>query len=126
MKTICISASMRYRQQIKELMNSFLYLGFFPLFPQIDVSEKDEDSAQNVKEKIAFARAHFEALEKSDILYVFCPDKHIGESVTLEIGYALALKKPIIFSHLTNNPTFDGYPLMCIPPERLAELKQKL
>lgn len=123
MPLVCISASMRYRSEVKELMKAFEKIGFEPLFPYLDVSDKNEDSAQTIPDKLLFARAHFKAIEQSAILYVYCPEGYIGDSVKLDIGYALALKKDIIFSHKTNNPTFDGYPLAFIPHDRLEQCK---
>ena len=105
-------------------MGAFEKVGFKPLFPNLDVSTKNEDSAQTIADKLFFARAHFAAIESSTILYVYCHKGYIGDSVKLENGYALALKKRIIFSEKTENTTFDGYPEAFISSDHLADLKQ--
>lgn len=41
---------------------------------------------------------HFNAIHTSQALYVICPDGYVGTLVSVEIGYAYAQNKPIIFS----------------------------
>ena len=38
---------------------------------------------------------HLEAIRKSDFLYVVDPDGYVGNSAVMEIGFALAIGKPI-------------------------------
>lgn len=46
--------------------------------------------AEQRKQKLEFIHDHNERIDRSDILFVFNIDNHVGNSVTLEIGYALA------------------------------------
>jgi nucleoside 2-deoxyribosyltransferase len=38
---------------------------------------------------------HLQEIEKSDFLYIYNPVGYIGKSVAFELGWAVALKKPI-------------------------------
>lgn len=44
-------------------------------------------------------QSHLEAIAKSDFLWVACPDGEVGDSTALEIGYAVAKRKPIFCLH---------------------------
>jgi hypothetical protein len=38
---------------------------------------------------------HFEAIGRSDLLWLVCPDGYVGQSAALEIGYAVAIGVPV-------------------------------
>jgi nucleoside 2-deoxyribosyltransferase len=40
--------------------------------------------------------AHFNRIEKADIVFIVNPNGYIGPSTTLELGYAVALRKYIV------------------------------
>ncbi len=82
--------------------------------------------SQNLSEqdrKAALAWEHYDAIEKSDAVYFLIKDGYMGTSVKLELGYCIALRKPIFFSELTNDPAVDHYSLRVVPLEKLATIK---
>jgi hypothetical protein len=57
---------------------------------------------------------HFAKIAKADVVYVYNPEGYIGNSVTLEMGFAAALHKPIYaLEHDAEDPAreilIDGF-----------------
>lgn len=67
------------------------------------------------------ARAHLANIRKSDMLYVYNPNSYLGPAVAVEIGYALALKKPIYAYHPVNDITLTNFVTAVVEPEQLKE-----
>ena len=102
---------------MKKLKN----LGYQPLFPNLNYSSEDRDVALTIKEKNKLAWDHYRAVEKADKVYFILPKGYMGTSCKIELGYALALKKPIYFSEPTNDIGLDGYPKKFISLDNLIE-----
>ena len=49
---------------------------------------------------------HLKAIAESDILYVICNDGYIGNSTSMEIGFANALNLPIFGNFTPNDNVF--------------------
>lgn len=89
----------RFLPQIREAMRSMIALGITVLSPRTDrdigicdrfvILEGDKGSPGQIEKR------HLQAISKSDFLYVVNPEGYIGESVALEIGYALSKGIPI-------------------------------
>ena len=67
---------------------------------------------------------HFKKIEETDVVFVFNPGGRIGNSVTLEIGCAVGVKKPIYaltsdVGEVCRDVLFSGY---CETKEQLLEL----
>ncbi len=99
MKTVCICGSKRYKQDIDQLTNRLFDLGITVFEP--DIKEPINESAligDKHTTQIIFAGLtlkHFDWIRKADATFIFNKDGYIGNSVTLELGYATALGKPI-------------------------------
>jgi len=52
---------------------------------------------------------HLAAIEKSDFLWLICPDGYVGQSASLEIGYAVARGIPVMAQHAPNDLTLRQY-----------------
>lgn len=91
---ICISASMKFQKEINEASKKLDSLGIKNTFP----SPKTPHEGENFNE---FARKlfdeHFAKIKEADALLVVNPGGYIGSAVKIEIGYAKALNKKIIF-----------------------------
>ena len=124
-KKIVIGSSMKFRSLVKATMINLEELGFTPLFPNIDYSSEDKDIALTIQEKNKLAWAHYRAIEKADAAYFILPKGYIGTSCKIELGYALALKKPIYFSEPTNDMGLDGYPKKFISLDNLIEFQNE-
>jgi hypothetical protein len=120
-KKIVIGSSMKFRSLIKSTMKELEKFGYTPLFPNIDYSSEDRDVALTIEEKNELARNHYMAVEKADAVYFILPKGYMGTSCKIELGYALAFKKPIYFSEPTNDIGLDGYPKKIISLDNLIE-----
>ncbi len=124
-KKIVIGSSMKFRSLVKTTMKNLEELGFTSLFPNIDYSSEDRDVALTIEEKNKLAWDHYRAVEEADAVYFILPNGYMGTSCKIELGYALALKKPIYFSEPTNDMGLDGYPKKIISLENLIEFKDE-
>jgi nucleoside 2-deoxyribosyltransferase len=124
-KKIAISSSMKFRSLIKETMEKLENLGYTALFPNLDYSSENKDVALTVEEKNEFARDHYEAIKEAYAVYFILPEGYMGTSCKIELGYALALKKPIYFSEPTNDIAIDGYPKKIISLDNLGKFNNE-
>jgi len=124
-KKIVIGSSMRFRNIIKATMKKLEELGHIPLFPNLDNSSENRDIASTKEEKSKLAWDHYKAVEEADAVYFILPDGYMGTSCKIELGYALALKKPIYFSELTGDIGLDSYPKRIIPLDNLAKFNNE-
>lgn len=93
--------------QMRDLMSIFMQNNIDTLFPDLDF--KVPDSGMTLETRKELQNNHFSKIRLSDVVYVLTPDKHIGRMVTIEIGYAKALGKKIIFSQKTDNMDLDMF-----------------
>ncbi len=124
-KKIVIGSSMKFRSLVKVTMKELENLGYTPLFPNLDYSSEDRDVALNIDEKNKLAWDHYRAVEEADAVYFILPEGYMGTSCKIELGYALALKKPIYFSEPTNDIGLDGYPKKFISLDNLIEFNNE-
>jgi nucleoside 2-deoxyribosyltransferase len=124
-KTIVIGSSMKFRSLVKSTMKELENLGYQPLFPNLDYSSEDRDVALSIEEKHKLAWDHYRAVEEADAVYFILPKGYMGTSCKIELGYALALKKPIYFSEPTNDMGLDGYPKKFISLNNLIEFSNE-
>jgi len=124
-KIIVIGTSMKFRQIAKNTLAELEKLGFQALFPNIDCSTENRDVALNTSEKAKLAWEHYRAIEAADAVYFILPNGYMGTSCKVELGYALAMKKTIYFSELTNEPDLDCYVKQTIALNNLAEFKNE-
>jgi NTP pyrophosphatase (non-canonical NTP hydrolase) len=98
---IVISGSFRrHYDGIKNAIEEFERLGVEVLSPKISrimnpgepfpILETDDSADPETLE-----RRHLAAIEKADVLYLYNPDGYLGDSAKMELGWALALGKPI-------------------------------
>lgn len=52
---------------------------------------------------------HLEAVRMSDFLWVVCPDGYIGQSASMEIGFAAAVGTPVFSAHTPDDLTLSQY-----------------
>lgn len=100
---------MRYRDLAKRVMNDFTKIGITPLFPNIDYSTDNKDTADTTEEKKRLATEHYKAIDEADAVYFITPEGYMGTSCKIELGYAIAKNKPIYFSEMTNDIGLDCY-----------------
>ena len=124
-KKIVIGSSMKFRSLVKKTMKELEELGYTPLFPNLDYSSEDRDVALTIEEKNKLAWDHYKAIEEADVVYFILPKGYMGTSCKIELGYALALRKPVYFSEPTNDKGLDGYPKRIISLNDLIEFNNE-
>ena len=68
------------------------------------------------------AFSHLENIKKSDAVYIFNKGSYLGPAVTVEIGYALALKKPIFSKAPIKDITVTNFIKAVVSPLKLPKL----
>ena len=122
MKTITLSSSSRYEELIRKAISDMNDLGIVGLYPNLDLGiaklDVDVDLLKHLQAD------HFAAVDKSEALYVICPDGYVGLMVSVEIGYAVAKGKPVIFSQKPEDLSLQAFTSAYISLGNLKELKE--
>ncbi|OGL66521.1 hypothetical protein A2856_02410 [Candidatus Uhrbacteria bacterium RIFCSPHIGHO2_01_FULL_63_20] len=114
---------MKFRSQAIELIRRMRKTGIDPLFPDLEQTVENRDVAATTDEKIRFAWNHYRAIEQAEAVYFLVPSGYMGTSCKLEVGYAIAMRKPIFFSEKTGDMGLDGYAKAFVHPDEIDRLK---
>lgn len=109
---ILLCGSVRRRDALEAAAASLRAVGMEPVFPD---GAGVPETADELRYRAALAHEHYAAMREADAVYFVLPEGRMGTSVTLELGYAAALGKPIFFSEPTGDPALDHYPLAVMP-----------
>ena len=96
MKKVTISSSIRFKKEIGEAIEQLAQNGIQAIFPNLDSGVKKEDVNLDFMRQLV--KEHFKSIDESEGLYVICPKGYVGTLVSVEIGYAKAQDKQIVFS----------------------------
>jgi hypothetical protein len=96
MVQITLSSSLKYKEIIRETIIRLEKVGINGIFPNLDSGVAKEDVNLDFMRKLE--SEHFEAIDSSKALYIICPGGYVGTLVSVEVGYARAKGKTIIFS----------------------------
>jgi len=117
MKSIVICGSQRYKDEIREFVDSLKKSGvpivFEPNFEDqssdfVKKEEKERLQDESYRSQVpAMVHAHFEKIRKADVCYVYNKDGYLGVNTTLELGYAHG-KGMVIYALETEQPYEDG------------------
>lgn len=124
MKKIVICSSMKNREDVRAVISDLKKSGHVGLFPNIDFVPQGEKLS--MKEKEMLSREHFDAIADADAVYFMLSGGYIGTSCKIELGYAIALHKPIYFSALTGDQDVDFYAKKVVAREHVHLLPQTL
>ncbi len=69
---------------------------------------------------------HLSNIKKSDIVYIYNKGSYLGPAVTVEIGYALALGKPIYARAEVKDITVTNFIDNIYSPEQLVKYLEKI
>ncbi len=116
-----ISASLKHKELIRELINQAKGQGIEALFPNLDSGLNKDELTLDVMRRLTLE--HFAAVDQSNVLYVLCPEGYVGRSVTLEIGYAHAKGKHIYFSEPTNDQVLEALSSGVVPTAEIMKLR---
>jgi nucleoside 2-deoxyribosyltransferase len=120
-ETITISASLRFKKQVETAINDLKEIGVEALFPNLDGKIIKAKVTVNLMRQLT--QEHFEAIDASEALYIICPNGYVGTLVSVEIGYACAHGKPIIFSEKPKDIGLRSFATGYVGLEELGKLK---
>ncbi|OGG03936.1 hypothetical protein A2W14_05720 [Candidatus Gottesmanbacteria bacterium RBG_16_37_8] len=102
--TICFCGSFKFYHQMENVAAKLRSAGFKVIVPQPS-HIRHGANPQMLKDKYDMstltkwegqgAFSHLENIRRSDIVYIFNKNSYLGPAVTVEIGFALALKKKL-------------------------------
>lgn len=72
------------------------------------------------------AFAHLENIRKADAVYIFNKGSYVGPAVTVEIGFSLALHKPLFAKAPIADITVTNFINGVISPDKLLKILQQL
>jgi len=98
MKSVVICGSRRFKPEIREFTKKLKELGVVVYEPYLHSGQDEwEKLSEEYKKFIALGLTHdhFYKIQMADMVFVYNKDGYSGNSTTLEIGYAVAMGKPI-------------------------------
>lgn len=100
MRSVCICGSARFKKEVRAFAAGLQRLGVVVFAPYHHSGQKNWEKAglgEAHQQFIALGLTHDHCLKirMADVVYVYNKGGYIGPSTTLEMGYALALGKPI-------------------------------
>ncbi len=117
---IAIGCSIRYRKIIDQVIKDLRAIDVDPLFSNLDDIKEE---SLTIARKKHLALEHYKAINEADAYYIITPGGYMGTSCKTELGYALALNKPIYFFEPTNDEALDCYVTKFIPVDQLQLFK---
>lgn len=98
MKSVVLCGSSRFKPEIREFAKQLKALGVTVYEPYLHSSQEEWANLSDDYKKfvaLGLTHDHFYKIRMADVVFVFNKDGYAGNSTTLEIGYAVALGKPI-------------------------------
>lgn len=98
MKSIVICGSRRFKPEARKFSSSLKRLGVTVYEPYFHSGEKEWEGLSEAYKKfiaLGLTHDHFYKIKMADIVFLYNPSGYAGVSTTLEMGYAMALGKPI-------------------------------
>lgn len=136
MMTVCFCGSFKFYQEMEEEAKKLRKFGFKVIVPQPshirhghkpEVLKAKYDQKTLTKWEGEGAFTHLENIRKSDAVYIFNKSSYLGPAVTVEIGFALGLKKHIISYSKVDDITITNFINSVVRPRDLGRyLKVKL
>lgn len=107
MKTVVICGSNKFAKEALKFADGLEKAGVVVLKPHFySATVGDFEGVRDVDKRfvaMGLTHDHFYKIQMADVVFVFNKNGYIGNSVTLEIGYAVALSKPIYALSADNN-----------------------
>jgi len=113
--TIVVSGSFRrFYPQISKTVLTFESLGVAVLSPTAsEVINPDEEFAilktDKTRDPKLLEQGHLDAITKADALYLYNPEGYLGEASKMELGWALALGKPVFCKAMMTDATLKFF-----------------
>lgn len=130
-RVICFCGSFKFYKDMEKAAVILRKAGFVVIVPQpshIRHGHKPEelkgkyDKRTLTKWEGEGALSHLANIKKCDAVYIFNKGSYLGPAVTVEIGYSLALGKPIYSKAPINDITVTNFIKAVVTPAKLSEL----
>lgn len=130
-RVICFCGSFKFYKDMEKEALMLRKAGFTVIVPQpshIRHGHKPEDLKTKYDKKTLRkwegegAYSHLKNIKKSDAVYIFNKGSYLGPAVTVEIGYALALEKPIYSNAPIRDITVTNFIKEVVSPRGLIKL----
>jgi len=99
MKTVVLCGSGKFKPEMRKFGSDLKKLGVVVYEPYLHRAKEGEWEALSSEYQkficLGLTHDHFHKIRMADVVFIFNKDGYIGNSTTLEIGYATALGKPI-------------------------------
>lgn len=97
MKSVAICGSRRYKKEIREFAAQLRKTGIIVYEPILSDDPKINELPSHFKRFAFLGLTHhqFDFVRKADVVFFYNKDGYLGNSSTLELGFATALGKPI-------------------------------
>lgn len=98
MKSVVICGSRKFKQEINKFASELEALGVLVYMPDVDADHSEWDKVSKVYQHyvaMGLTYDHVQKIRMADVVFIYNKDGYAGVSVTLEIGCAIALAKPI-------------------------------
>lgn len=122
MERLTVSSSLRYKEIIRQAISDLEKVGVVGVFPNLDSGVAKEDVNLELMRKLE--AEHFDAIDSSEGLYVICPNGYVGTLVSVEIGYARARGKMVIFSETPEDLGLQALASTYISLEDIGRVKE--
>lgn len=131
-KTICICGSFKFYDEMEKAASILRKAGFAVIVPQpshIRHGHKPDELKTGKYDKKTLTKwegegafEHLKNIRKSDAVYIYNSGSYLGPAVTVEIGYALALGKPIYAHTEVKDITVTNFIKAVVSPLKLLKL----
>ena len=98
MKSVVLCGSRRFKREMRDFARLLKDNGVQVFEPYLHSGEEEwQELSEDYKNFVALGLTHdhFYKIKMADVVFVYNKDGYIGNSTTLEMGYAVALAKPI-------------------------------
>jgi nucleoside 2-deoxyribosyltransferase len=131
-KTICFCGSFKFYKDMEEAAAYLRKVGLEVVVPkpshirhghkpeELKSCKYDKETLKKWEKEGAFF--HLSNIRRSDAVYIFNQGSYLGPAVTVEIGFALALGKPIFAKAPVEDITVTNFIKAVVPPHRLPKL----
>ena len=123
--TVVVSGSFRrFFPEIRETVLTFESLGVVVLSPAAsEVINPDEEFAilktDKTRDPKTLEQGHLDAITKADALYLYNPEGYLGDSSKMELGWAIALGKPVFCKEAMTDATLKFFCGTVATPEQV-------
>lgn len=131
-KTICFCGSFKFYKDMEEAAAYLRRAGLEVVVPkpshirhghkpeELKSGKYDKETLKKWEKEGAFF--HLSNIRRSDAVYIFNQGSYLGPAVTVEIGFALALGKPIFAKAPVEDITVTNFIQEIVSPSKLLKL----